>query len=119
MSNDFTNKVLEKLNILTTTGRNYRRINHKLDNVITNYIATMKIKHNNLGTTYLTKMETDIQFIFTKIMEKQNYDALEYCNNVIDWYFKCLAFKYNLIKSPPNLPDYIISEIHDIAKSME
>jgi hypothetical protein len=119
MSNDFTTKVLEKLNILTTTGRNYRRINHKLDNVITNYIATMKIKHNNLGNTYLNNLETDIQFIFTKIIEKQNYDALEYCNNIIDWYFNSLAYQYNLIKLQPTLPDYIIPEIRDIAKSLE
>jgi len=77
----FAEKVLDKINLLNTTGKNYRRVNHKLVDIIQYYI-------------------------------------LEFANNIIDWYFKCLAFKYNLIKIQPQIPDYIISEINDIAKSM-
>ena len=82
----------------------------------------MQNKYNHIGTNYVNKMTTNIQTIFTKIFEKNKteltYDTLEFVNNIIDWYFKCLAFKYNLTKIQPQLPDYIISEINDIAKSM-
>ena len=86
--------------------------------VASHYIENMKIKHTQLGSTYLDKMVANIETIFTKINETQNYEALELINNVITWYFKCLAFKYNLIKIQPQLPDYIVSEINDIANSL-
>jgi hypothetical protein len=118
----FAEKVLEKINLLNTTGKNYRRVNHKLLDIIQYYIEHMQKKYNHIGTNYVNKMTTNIQTIFTKIFEKNKteltYDTLEFANNIIDWYFKCLAFKYNLIKIQPQLPDYIISEINDIAKSM-
>ena len=133
MSNNktFAEKVLEKINLLNTTGKNYRRVNHKLVDIIQYYIENMQNKYNHIGTNYVNKMTTNIQTIFTKLIEycintnkneKNNteltYDTLEFANNIIDWYFKCLAFKYNLTKIQPQLPDYIISEINDIAKSM-
>jgi hypothetical protein len=127
----FAEKVLDKINLLNTTGKNYRRVNHKLVDIIQYYIENMQNKYNHIGTNYVNKMTTNIQTIFTKLIEycintnkneKNNteltYDTLEFANNIIDWYFKCLAFKYNLIKIQPQLPDYIISEINDIAKSM-
>jgi len=118
----FAEKVLDKINLLNTTGKNYRRVNHKLVDIIQYYIENMQNKYNHIGTNYVNKMTTNIQTIFTKIFEKNKteltYDTLEFVNNIIDWYFKCLAFKYNLIKIQPQLPDYIISEINDIAKSM-
>ena len=124
MSNNktFAEKVLDKINLLNTTGKNYRRTNHKLDQIVKYYIENMQNKYNHIGTNYVNKMTTNIQTIFTKIFEKNKteltYDTLEFVNNIIDWYFKCLAFKYNLTKIQPQLPDYIISEINDIAKSM-
>ncbi len=127
----FAEKVLDKINLLNTTGKNYRRTNHKLDQIVKYYIENMQNKYNHIGTNYVNKMTTNIQTIFTKLIEycintnkneKNNteltYDTLEFANNIIDWYFKCLAFKYNLTKIQPQLPDYIISEINDIAKSM-
>ena len=62
-------------------------------------------------------MSSNIQNIFTKIINIQNYEALDFINNVITWYFKELAFKYKLTKIQPQLPDYTISEINDISKS--
>ena len=118
----FAEKVLDKINLLNTTGKNYRRTNHKLDQIVKYYIEHMQNKYNHIGTNYVNKMNTNIQTIFTKIFEKNKteltYDTLEFANNIIDWYFKCLAFKYNLTKIQPQIPDYIISEINDIAKSM-
>lgn len=118
----FAEKVLDKINLLNTTGKNYRRVNHKLVDIIQYYIENMQNKYNHIGTNYVNKMTTNIQTIFTKIFEKNKteltYDTLEFANNIIDWYFKCLAFKYNLTKIQPQIPDYIISEINDIAKSM-
>jgi len=116
--NTFEKKVLELINILNTTGKNYRRVNHKLDKIIHNYIVNMKNKNNHLGNTYLDKMTSNIEIIFSKITEKQNYDALEFVNNVITWYFKCLAFHYNLSKIQPQIPDYTIAEINEICKSL-
>ena len=133
---DFAKKVLEKITMLSTTGKNYRRINHKLDNIKADYIQNMKNKYSNMGTNYLDKMSSNIETIFCKIIQKQNYEALEFINNVVTWYFKCLAFKYNLIKIQPTstesqphvigldgkptcgLPDYTIAEINDICKSL-
>jgi len=127
----FAEKVLDKINLLNTTGKNYRRTNHKLDQIVKYYIENMQNKYNHIGTNYVNKMTTNIQTIFTKLIEycintnkneknktELTYDTLEFANNIIDWYFKCLAFKYNLIKIQPQIPDYIISEINDIAKSM-
>ena len=115
---DFAKKVLEKITMLSTTGKNYRRINHKLDNIRADYIQNIKNKYSTLGTNYLDKMSSNIETIFCKIIQKQNYEALEFINNVVTWYFKCLAFKYNLIKIQPQLPDYTIAEINDICKSL-
>ena len=115
---DFATKVLTNINILSTTGKNYRRVNHKLDNIKADYIQNMKNKFSNLGTNYLDTMSSNIETIFCKIIEKQNYDSLEFINNIITWYFKCLAFKYNLIKIQPQNPDYTIAEINDICKSL-
>ena len=78
----------------------------------------MKNKNSNLGSNYLDKMSINVETIFSKIIEKQNYEALEFINNIIAWYFKYLAFKYNLIKIQPVLPDYTIAEINDICKSL-
>ena len=119
MDTDFSTNVLTKITTLSTTGRSYRRVKHSINDVVQGYIASMKIAHNSLGNAYLSILENDIQTIFSKILAKNNYEALEFCNNVIDWYFKCLAFKYNLTKNVPKLPDYIIAEIRDIAKSLE
>jgi hypothetical protein len=124
MSNNktFADKVLEKIIMLNTTGKNYRRTNHKLDQIVKYYIETMQHKYTHIGSNYTSKMTTNIQIIFTKIFEKDKteltYDTLEFVNNIIDWYFKCLAFKYNLTKIQPQIPDYIISEINDIANSI-
>lgn len=130
----YTEKILKKITMLSIDGKNYRRINHKLDNIKNDYIQKMKIKYYNLGSNYLDKMSLNIETIFCKIIEKQNYEALEFINNIITWYFKCLACKYNLIKIqqliPTNqsyiigldgkltygLPDYTIAEINDIRK---
>jgi hypothetical protein len=139
----FSEKVFQKINLLHTTGKNYRRTNHKLDQIVKYYIDTMQHKYTHIGTNYTTKMTANIITIFNKLIEyccennvtKNNvtennineniknktelsYDTLEFANNIIDWYFKCLAFKYNLTKIQPQIPDYIISEINDIAKSI-
>jgi len=125
-TNNFASTVLEKLIMLNTTGKKYRRITHTLNDIILSYTENMQNKNNYLGNAYIDKMNNSIQTIFTKIFEKQNYDALEFINNVINWYFKCLAVKYNLIKIPTGLegtpinglPDYTIAEIHEISKTL-
>ena len=115
---EFASKVLQNIQILATTGKNYRRVNHKLENIKNYYIESMKTKFTQLGTHYLDIMTNNINTIFNKIMEKQNYESLEFINNIINWYFKHLAYKYKLTKTQPQLPDYIIAEISDIAKSL-
>jgi len=115
-TNKFKTNAMERLAKLQSGGISYRRVVHKLDNVLTKYILDMNEKHKQLGNRNLELMSIAVKSIFQNVTITSQYDVIEYVHNVMDWYFKCLAFKYNLIKNQPKLPDYIIAEICDLAK---
>jgi hypothetical protein len=116
-TNKFKTNAIERLAKLQSGGISYRRVVHKLDNVLTKYILDMNEKHKQLGNRNLELMSIAVNSIFINVTITSKYDVIEYVHNVMDWYFKCLAFKYNLIKNQPKLPDYIIAEICDLAKN--
>ena len=114
--NKFKTNAMERLAKLQSGGISYRRVVHKLDNVLTKYILDMNEKNKQLGNRNLELMSIAVKSIFLNVTISSQYDVIEYVHNVMDWYFKCLAFKYNLIKKQPNLPDFTIPEILDLAK---
>jgi hypothetical protein len=114
--NKFKTNAMDRLSKLQTGGISYRRIVHKLDNVLTKYILDMIEKNKQLGNRNLELMSIAVKSIFLNVTISSQYDVIEYVHNVMEWYFKCLAFKYNLIKNQPNLPDFTIPEILDLAK---
>jgi hypothetical protein len=115
-NNKFIYNTINIINTLNTTGKKYRQVTHTLNNVITQYTDIMHTTHSHLGNNYLQLFTQYIMYIFNNYA--YNYDALELINNVIKWYFKTLAFKYNLTKQKPNLPDYTIAEIQHIYNTL-
>ena len=115
-TNKFKTNAMERLAKLQSGGISYRRVVHKLDIVLSKYILDMNEKHKQLGNRNLELMSIAVKSIFLNVTISSQYDVIEYVHNVMDWYFKCLAFKYNLIKKQPNLPDFTIPEILDLAK---
>lgn len=114
----FKTGTIERLGKLQNGGISYRRIVHNIDNVFTKYILEMNDKNKHLGNRNLELMSTAVKSIFLNVNITCQYDVIEYVHNVMDWYFKGLAFKYNLIKKQPNLPDFTIPEIIDLSKQL-
>ena len=113
----FTNEVLDRVKLLSCTGQLYRRKVHKLDNIIKTYIHNMSQINSSLGQSYLDKMSKDVLDIFSNLHYNTPYDNIEFINSVINYYFKLLAFQYNLTKRNPQLPDYTLAEIKEMAKN--
>ena len=112
----FADEVLEKRNILATIGKSYRRKIYKLNDITELYINNMTTKFTNMGTTYIKNMSTNIEIICNNVSRESSYDTLDFVNSIIEYFFKNLANKYKLTKKIPNLPDYTIAEIKEIAE---
>lgn len=116
---DFGRTVLFTINTLKTTGKSYRRKIHTYDMIYKIYLEAMLIKIANLGEKYQGQLSEYVEYIFQNISETSPYDAFQFLHDVIKWYFSKLAFKYNLTKKEPSLPDYMIAEIRDIYNNMK
>ena len=112
----FADEVLEKRNILATIGKSYRRKIYKLNDITELYINDMTTKFINMGSTYIKNMSTNVELICNNVSRDSSYDTLDFVNSIIDYFFKTLAYKYKLTKKIPNLPDYTIAEIKEIAE---
>ena len=112
----FADNVLEKRNILATIGKSYRRKIYKLNDITELYINDMTTKFINMGSTYIKNMSTNVELICNNVSRDSSYDTLDFVNSIIDYFFKTLAYKYKLTKKIPNLPDYTIAEIKEIAE---
>ena len=115
----FADEVLEKRNILATIGKSYRRKIYKLNDIIELYITNMGSKFIFMGATYIKNMSTNIEIICNNVSRDSSYDTLDFVNSIIDYFFKNLANKYKLTKKIPNLPDYTIAEIKEIAEQIK
>lgn len=116
--NKFKTAALDRLSKLQSDGISYRRIVHNIDNVLTKYILDMNEKNKHLGNRNLELLGIAVKSIFQNVNINCQYDVIEYVHCVMDWYFKCLGFKYNLIKKQPMLPDFTIAEIIDLSKNI-
>lgn len=114
-NNTFADDVIEKVEMLKTTGKIYRRKLYNLDSVVNFYIDNMKIKYANMGEKYLSDMINNINTIFNNISRTSKYDILEFVNIVVEFCFKHLAYIYKLSKNQPKLPDYTLPEIKEMA----
>ena len=115
----YADNVMEKLIILLTTGRSYRRQVYKLEGILLFYIDQMRAKFSNMGEKYITNMIIDVENIFKNVSSTSQYDTLEFVNTVIEYCFKTIAYKYTKKEKPyPQLPDYTLAEIKDLAKSI-
>jgi hypothetical protein len=114
----FADEVLEKRNILATIGKSYRRKIYKLNDIVELYITNMGCKFINFGATYIKNMSSNVELICNNVSRESSYDTLDFVNSIIDYFFKNLAYKYKLTKKMPNLPDYTIAEIKEIAEQI-
>jgi hypothetical protein len=115
----FPEKVFQIITTLKTSGRVYRRRIHTYQSIQDKYLIEVVKQNQHLGENYLSKLREYITNIFTNINHTASYDAFQYVNDVITWYFKSLAFFYKLTKKEPGMPDYILSEIKDISIAID
>ena len=115
----FQEKVFQTINTLNTSGRIYRRRIHTYQSIQDKYLIEVVKQNQHLGANYQAKLQEYIKNIFTNIHPAASYDAFQYINDVITWYFKSLAFFYKLTKKEPGMPDYILSEIKDISLTID
>lgn len=115
----FQEKVFQIITTLKTSGRVYRRRIHTYQSIQDKYLIEVVKQNQHLGANYQAKLQEYIKNIFTNIHPAASYDAFQYINDVITWYFKSLAFFYKLTKKEPGMPDYILSEIKDISIAID
>ena len=115
----FQEKVYKLITTLKTSGRVYRRRIHTYQSVQNKYLIEVVKQNQHLGENYQAKLREYIINIFTNIHPAAPYDAFQYVNDVITWYFKTMAFFYNLTKKEAIMPDYILSEIKDISIAID
>jgi len=115
---NFTLNVLNKLEDIYINGIYINEKHYSINKIITIYIKNMKEKFKSLGTTYLSNMVKDVENIINNLTIKSNYDNIEFVNSILHYCIKSIDYKYKKITIMPNLPDYTISEIKDMAKSL-
>ena len=124
-TNKFKKEVINKLEYLYNNGITIVGIDNTnanttftINKVINIYVKKMKLKYSNLGELYLKNMIKDIENIINNLDIKSTYDTIEFVNNIINYCNNSLHFTYKKIEKEPNLPDYTISEIREIAKHL-
>ena len=113
----YKESVIEKIELLSTYGRLYRKKIYKLTDILKIYIDQIKLQFANLGDKYIADTIFNIYTIFINATKYSAYDLLEFVNFVIVYGYKMIAFKYTKNHSPPKIPDYTIAEINDLAKN--
>ena len=121
-TNNFKKEVINKLQYLYTYGIviviDNTNTTFTINTVINIYVKKMKLKYSNLGEIYLKNMLKDIETIINNLNIESTYDTIEFVNNIINYCNNSLYFTYKKIEIEPNLPDYTISEIREIAKQL-
>ena len=116
---DFAESVLSIIELLSTTGKSYRKKIYKLDDITYYFIENMKLKNAYLGAKYIEKMITNIETILKNVSRQSNYDVLEFIHSIIKYGFKMISYKYTKNKIEPTLPDYTLAEIQEAAAAFE
>ena len=115
---EYANLVLTKLEILRTSGKFYRRKIYKIHTILELYCEQVKLHYVSLGEQYILDMITNINTIFENVCIHSNYDTIEYVNLVIMYVFKLISYKYTTTQKLPVIPDYTISEINELSKTI-
>jgi hypothetical protein len=115
---NFTINVLNKLEDIYINGIYSDEKHYSINKIITIYIKNMKEKFKSLGPTYLINMVKDVENIINNLTIKSNYDNIEFVNSILHYCIKSIDYTHKKINNLPNLPDYTISEIKDMAKSL-
>ena len=114
-TSDLAESVLSIIELLSTTGKSYRKKIYKLDDITYYFIENMKLKNANLGPKYIEKMIKNIETILKNVSRQSNYDVLEFIHSIIKYGFKMISYKYTKNKIEPTLPDYTLAEIQEAA----
>jgi len=112
----YTEKIISNIEMLSTIGKSYRKTIYKTNDLIKIYSDNMRIKNINMGEKYINDMIININNIFANVSRQSKYDLIEFVNSVILYSFKKISFKYTKKKIDPELPDYTMAEIKDLAK---
>jgi len=112
---DFAESVISIIELLSSTGKYYRRKLYKLDDITKYFIENMKIKNASLGAKYINDMVINIETIIKNLSRQSKYDNLELIHSIIKYGLKMISYKYTKNKIEPTLPDYTLAEIHDAA----
>jgi len=112
----YTEKIISNIEMLSTIGKSYRKKIYKTNDLIKIYSDNMRIKNINMGEKYINDMIININNIFANVSRQSKYDVLEFVNSVILYSLKKISFKYTKKKIDPELPDYTMAEIKDLAK---
>ena len=116
IKNNFTTEVINKLEHIYINGITIDSKTYTINKIISIYIKNMKLKFNSLGSSYLINMVKDVETIINNLNLESKYDNLEFVNSIFNYCIKSIDYNHNKIKNLPNLPDYTISEIRDMAK---
>ena len=116
---ELAESVLSIIELLSTTGKSYRKKIYKLDDITYYFIENMKLKNAYLGAKYIEKMITNIETILKNVSRQSNYDVLEFVHSIIKYGFKMISYKYTKNKIEPILPDYTLAEIQEAAAAFE
>ena len=63
-------------------------------------------------------MVKDVENIINNLTIKSNYDKIEFVNSILQYCIKSIYYIHKKITIMPNLPDYTISEIKDMANNL-
>jgi hypothetical protein len=115
---EFKLDVINKLEQLYNYGLRIDNTTYTINKVITIYVKTMKLKFKNLGSTYINNMVKHIEIIINNITKDSQYDTIEFVNSILNYCINTLYFYNNKIDREPQLPDYTIDEIKDMANNL-
>ena len=118
-TSEFAESVIYIIELLSTTGKSYRKKIYKLNDITKYFIENMKIKNASLGAKYIDNMVINIETIIKNISRQSNYDVLEFIHSIIKYGFKMISYKYTKNKIEPTLPDYTLAEIQDAVQDLE
>jgi len=114
----FTKDVINKLEDIYINGIYIDENQYSINKIISIYIKNMKETNKSLGKTYLINMVKDVENIINNLTIKSNYDKIEFVNSILQYCIKSIYYIHKKITIMPNLPDYTISEIKDMANNL-
>lgn len=117
-STKFKLDVINKLDQLYNYGLTIDNTTYTINKIITIYVKSMKLKFQNLGSTYCNTMVKHIETIINNSTKDSQYDTIEFINSILNYCINTLYFYNKKINREPPLPDYTMDEIKDMANTL-